>query len=295
MRRETVSRIIICLSFVMLSCDSTSTDGDFGITPNNGLFLSLSNVTILVGDGAKSIITGGSEPYSISENSNSSTVSVQISDREVRISAIAEGTTTIKIKDSSSPERTATILVAVKTTIVATSSGSLSFTSTQGDFSVKGIGEYGVNPPASGSGAIALQAFDAIMILAYTVNSPTDIDITLIGLESNTSNYSGTFFYPASGKVVFITYFPNVNPNDPLSMDKGFPLAFSATATIQPISSSNIQGTFSGNGYFVNNGVNDLNRTIAVTNGSFSAELITVGSVGKSWLTKTLQTATILF
>lgn len=295
MRNDLLFFILICLSFVLLSCDTTSTGSDFGITPNDGLSVSVSNVTMLVGTGAKSIITGGSEPYSISENSNSSAASVQISGREVQISAIAEGSTTIKVKDSSSPEKSATILVSVKTTIVATTAGLLSFTSNRGDFSVNGMGEYGVNPPTSGSGAIALQAFDAIMILAYKVNSSTDIDITLIGLESNTSVYSGTFFYPSSGKAAYITYYPNVNPNDSLSMGKGYLLASSATATIQAISSSKIQGTFSGNGYFANNGINDLTKTIAVTNGDFNIQLINVGSLGTSWLMKTVQNMPVMF
>ncbi len=295
MRTPFLFFILVCLSCVALSCEAASTGSDFGIMRDDGLSVSVSNVTMLVGAGAKSIITGGTEPYSITENSNSSAVSAQISGREVQISAIAEGTTTIKVKDSSSPVKTATISVGVKTTIVATTAGLLSFSSNRGDFSVNGIGEYGVNPPTSGSGAIALQAFDAIMILAYKVNSSTDIDIAVIGLESNTSVYSGSFFYPSSGKAAYITYYPNVNPNDSSSMAKLYILASSATANIQEISSSNIQGTFSGNGYFVNNGINDLTKTIAVTSGDFNLQLINVGMLGKSWIFSTTQNITGMY
>ena len=269
----------LILTLLISSCDKESTDNEFGIGAGNGLSVSSTNLTLLPGSEGQSVISGGTEPYSVVENSNSNVVSVQLVARELQLTALAVGTASIKVKDSSSPTKTVIISVTVKTSLNANVPGSLSFSSDRSDFSVSGIAEYKIGLPTSGSGAIALQDFESIVILAYKVNTATSIDMTVIGFESNTSNYSGTYYYPASGKGVFVSVYLNSDPSDSLFLEKGYALKSSATANIQSVTSDVIQGTFSGNGYFVNNNVNVLAQTISVTNGTFNVPILHLGSI----------------
>ena len=241
------------------------------------------------GNEGSSIITGGLEPYAIMEIINSSAVSAQISGRKLQVTALAEGTSSVKVKDSSSPSKTVTVSVLVKTTYTTNTAGVLSFASNRGNFSVNGVAEYGLNPPASGSGAIAIQDFKSITLFAYKVNSSTSIDVTMIEFESNTSNYSGTFVYPGMGKLAYISFFPNNNPNDSTYLNSGYILASSATASVETVTSTNIQGTFSGKGYSAIAGALYLNNKIDVTNGTFNMPLIQIGGVGGTTIEKTIS------
>ena len=279
MKKNTRNFYLLILALFAWSCDKESTNNEFGIGAGNGLSVSSTNLTLLPGSEGRSVISGGTEPYSVGENSNSNIVSVQLVSRELQLTALAVGSTTIKVKDSSSPPKSAVISVTVKTSLSANVAGSLSFSSDRSDFSVNGIAEYQLGLPTSGSGAVALQDFESMTILAYKVNSSTSIDMTVIVLESNTSDYVGTYYYPASGKGVFVTMYLNSDPNDSLFLEKGYALKSSATTVVQSISSDAIKGTFSGNGYFVNSKVNVLAQSISVANGAFNVPILHLGTI----------------
>ncbi|MFA5834968.1 MAG: hypothetical protein WDA22_15940 [Bacteroidota bacterium] len=277
------------LAAVLNGCIKENNSVEFGINSDNLLFASSTNLVILKGNGGSSVITGGIEPYSIMEIINGSSVSAQISGRQLQVNALVEGISSIKVKDSSSPSKTVTVTVSVKSTYTTNTAGILSFESNRGNFSVNGIAQYGINPPASGSGAIAIQDFQSITLFAYKVNSSTNIDVTMIEFESNTSNYSGTFVYPGMGKLAYISYFPNNNPNDSTYLHSGFILASSATASVESVTSTNIQGTFSGKGYSAIAGALYLNDKIDVTKGIFNIPLLQIGGVGETMVEKNVS------
>jgi hypothetical protein len=274
----------LCLIMILFGCDKESTGDEFGIGTGSILSASSTNLALLIGGQGKTVITGGTEPYSVLENTNSSVITVQISSRELQVTALAEGSSSVKVKDSSSPAKTITISVTVKTSYTANVPGSLLFTSTRGNYSANGIAVYGNIPPVSGEGVIAIQDFETLFLLAYKVNSPADIDVTIISFESNTADYSGTFLYPGTLKRVFISYFPHGNPNDSTFLEVGYLLASTATAAIDSISASTMRGTFSGHGYFLTYGTLVTSQTIDVTNGAFNAPIVHTGSMEETTL-----------
>jgi hypothetical protein len=266
--------------FVLLllaSCDNSESSISQPVTPSDGLGASSTTLVLLTGSDGHTVISGGTEPYSIMENSNSSVANAQMSVRELQVTAVSIGSTTIKVKDSSSPAKTVTVTVTVKNSYSSGTAGAVSFTSNRGNYSVNGVGEFGIYPPVSGAGALAVQDFESLMIFAYKVNSTTNLDIVLMGFESNTSDYSGTFYYPASGKIVYVSYFPGANPADSTFLQSGFLLNGSSTATMESITSSSMKGTFSGNGYYFSNGASNTSIGINLTNGSFNVPIIRTG------------------
>ncbi len=262
---------------LIAGCDNSETTITQPTKPADGLGASSTALVLLVGSDGHSVISGGSEPYTVMENSNSSVANAQISVRELMITALSIGSTSVKVKDSSSPAKTVTVNVTVKTSYSSGTAGAVSLTSNRGNFSVNGVGEFGIYPPVSGAGALAMQDFESLMLFAYKVNSPTSLDIVLIGFESNTSDYSGTFYYPASGKIVYISYFTGANPTDTTFLQSGFLLNASSTATMESITSTSMKGTFSGNGYYFSNGAYNTAVGINVTNGAFNVPIVRTG------------------
>ena len=280
-----------CAAVFFIGCDKNSTGDEFGISMENGMTASSTSLVLLTGGEGKSVIAGGTEPYSVSENANASVITASMSSRELHITALAEGSASVKVKDSSTPAKTIAVSITVKNSYTANVPGSLSFTSNRGDYSVNGIAVYGNTPPASGQGVIAVQNFESLFLLAYKVNSPASIDITLISFESNTANYSGTFLYPGAGKRVNISYFPDSHPNDSSFLEIVYLLASSATATVDTITPAAMRGTFSGRGYFLNYGTLVTNQTIVVNNGIFNVPIVRAGTMEEAMLDTNLRRA----
>ena len=274
---------LMMLAFLSVDCKKKS-DPVSVVTP--GLQSSSSSMTVLVGDNASFVVSGGTEPYSIGQITNPAAISASITQREVKVAGVTTGNAAVTVTDGSSPARSVTVNITVTTKISAGTAGSVSFTSNRGNFSVNGIAEFGTNPPVSGQGAIAMQDFSSLFILAYKMNSSTNMDLTLIGFESTTSNYSGTFSYPAAGKVVYISFYPGTNPTDSTFASAGYLLNAGATAEITNYTSSTMTGTFSGNGYRYENGGYNVNIPFAVTNGSFSVPIVHTGLIAERSLEK---------
>ncbi|NUN70162.1 MAG: hypothetical protein HUU02_10675 [Bacteroidetes bacterium] len=273
---------IICLSSALLSvqsCTNESEPSAPAADTKQGISVSSSAVAMLQGDDANIVLFGGTEPYSVEQISQPSVITAQVSGRELTVQAQAQGSATVTVKDASTPARTVTVTVSVVAHFMTGTAGTLSFTSNRGTMTVNGIARYGNTLPDSGSGAIALRDFGSILIVAYTVHSSSSIDLVMIGLESNTSDYSGTYQYPASGKRVTVSYYPNNDPADSSYLEKGYFLASSATATVQSVTAASIQGTFAGNGYYAANGIPNTSQTIQLTNGQFTVPVYTIGTI----------------
>jgi len=169
--------------------------------------------------------------------------------------------------------------ISFKTYISTGTSGTVSFNSDKGNFSANGI----YNPSATtGSGAggflMTSSGSNILAIYAYRFNSITSLDLAIIEFMDTAPIAAGTFTYPStSSKSVLISYFPALNLNDTTS--SFYLLMTSTTATISALSSSNAQGTFSGNGMYFVNGTPNPSQTITVTGGSFNVP-VTVGSGG---------------
>lgn len=265
---------IIASVFLLTDCKKES-DPVAPKTPALGS-TSLSLLVLVEGSGTF-VVSGGTEPYTISTTTNPSVISASITQRVVKVVGVNTGAATVTVTDGSSPARSVTVTVTVTTKITAGTAGSVSFSSNRGNYSASGIAEFGTYAPASGQGAIAMQDYESIFLLSYKVNSSTNMDMTLIGFVNNTYDYKGTFSYPDVGRIVYISYYPGTNPTDSTFLSSGYLLASSATAQVTSFSASALAGTFFGNGYFIQDTSIVSDKTITVTNGVFSAPIVHIG------------------
>ncbi len=261
---------------LLISCDKKESTNPVK-TADPGLTTSSTALVVLKGGDGKAVIGGGSEPYSVTSVSNVSVVNAQMSTRELRVTGLAEGVSTVKVIDSSSPAKSVTVNVTVTKSYTTGTVGAVSFSSNRGNYSVSGIGEYASTPPTSGQGAIAMQDYESLYILAYKVNTPTNLDLMLIGFTSGTSDYTGTFYYPATGKVVYVSYYPNTNPTDTTFLSTGYLLNGNATAVMESISSTAMKGTFSGAGYYFSDNTLNTSVGITMTNGAYNVPIVRTG------------------
>lgn len=276
--------ILFLIGILLINgCDKEKTDNP--ITPTEGLSASSSSLKLLVGAEVTVVITGGSLPYSIVEQSNAAVASGTITERTLIVSATSLGSATVKVKDASTPAKTVTISIAVIQSYNAGTSGTLSFTSDRGSFSANGIADVGNQPPTVGAGAIGLKDFDGIVLFSYVVNSPSSIDVTTMSLMSNTTMTTGTYSYPNPGsKQVQITYYKGLDPADTSSSFTAYILITSATLNLDTLTGASMSGTFSGSGWFVDHDTLKQTQTINVANGKFKCPIIAIGGVEQAGL-----------
>ena len=227
-------------------------------------------VSVNVGADQQTVISGGTSPYSIQSSPSSSIATASISGATVTVHGVAAGSTSMVVKDNSSPAKTVTINITVNSgSIIFTSSGTLSFSSNVANFSATGI--YNVNAlTGSGAGGF-LTTSSNLLVYGYKYNSSTSVDISMVEFTDASPIAAGTYVMPpiTGTKSVTISYIPGLNPSSSTVTDM-YILVISATATISALNTSTAQGTFSGSGLFVSNSVPDYTRTITVTNGSFN-------------------------
>ena len=239
------------------------------------------SVTVAKGSTATVTFSGGTAPYFILTAPNSAVATSSMVSPTVTVTGVAADTTSVTVKDNSSPANTVTVKITVTATTPPPTgtSGTASFNSDKGNFTATGV----YNPSAtSGTGAGGfLQSGggnNVLVIYAYRFNSATSLDLLIIQCMDSSPIAVGTYPYPpTSAKSAFIAYYPAGNPAD--SSANFYLLSTSTSAVISAISATNAQGTFSGNGmFYVNSTVNPTN-TIAVTGGSFNVP-VTAGSGG---------------
>ena len=235
-----------------------------------GISASVNPVSVAVSGDQQTVISGGTSPYSIQSSPSSSIATASISGATVTVHGVAAGSTSMVVKDNSSPAKTVTINITVNSgSIIFTSSGTLSFSSNVANFSATGI--YNVNAlTGSGAGGF-LTTSSNLLVYGYKYNSSTSVDISMVEFTDASPIAAGTYVMPpiTGTKSVTISYIPGLNPSSSTVTDM-YILVISATATISALNTSTAQGTFSGSGLFVSNSVPDYTRTITVTNGSFN-------------------------
>jgi hypothetical protein len=120
-------------------------------------------------------------------------------------------------------------------------------------------------------------------VYAGKYNSPTSIDVVVLMMMDQAAPMStGTYQTIPVGttKMFQFMFAPAVNPSDTAAMESVYMLT-SGSATISTLSSTAAAGTFSGSGFYLNNGIPVPTQTINVTNGSFNVPLL----VGEGGLT----------
>ena len=266
-----LSKLVVCL--VLVGCvgvlftgcknDDEPTSPD-GTTPGGGLTSSIpTSILIFAVAEVSAKITGGTPPYSVQSNTNPQVATASISNDTVTIMAVNPGTTIIVIEDSSSsPGDAATSNTVTFTVEVWGGSGSMSFNSDQGNFSVSGV--LPNLPPGQGAGGVRVVPGDREQLLLFgaALNSATDWSITILCFFSQQSATLDTGTYLFLFPAVF-SWFPHLNPNDSTTSENVFLLS-DGSANLSSLSESHAQGTFSGSGYNIQTG--DL---ISVSNGQF--------------------------
>jgi hypothetical protein len=243
------------------------------------------SVSVVIGSTGTVTISGGTTPYTIQTTPTSSIATAAISGSTLSVTGVAAGSTSVIVKDNSSPAKTVTVTITVTTSGGGfTTAGSLSFTSDKGSFSANGI--YNSSPTTgSGAGAMILNSGgnNILMIYGFRVNSATSLDLTLIEFMDSAPIATGSFSYPPTtgSKFVIVAYFPAFNPND-TSATRSFYSLSTATANISAVTSSNAQGTFSGNGMYYVNSIPNPSQTINITGGTFNVPVIPGGGAANT-------------
>jgi hypothetical protein len=264
--------VIVCTGFI---CEDDSPAGSGGSL--DGLSATSTEVTVLNGTRSSVMISSGTSPYSIIQNSNPTVASAVLAGSELQITGASAGSTTIVIQDGSSPAKNVSITATVVTTISLSSPGSLSFSSPSGDFAANGTLSLSQDtPPSSGQAAGALQKFGTTSVVAYRVNSPTSMDLVEADFIYATSLVAGTYSYPSGGNKIQMVYVKNLNPLSSSEAPKIY-YFLTMTAVVTSVTATKISGTFSGTGSNIaGSGTTDV---ITVTNGTFSVPIKNMGGM----------------
>lgn len=267
--------LIIVTIFSGFICEDT----DSPVTPQGGgagagLSATSTNLTVLKGGTSTVIISSGSAPYSLVQNSNPTVAMVSLSQSQLTVEGIGAGSTNIVIEDASSPKKSVTIAVTVVTTITISTPGTVAFTYPNGDFLASGPLSISENSTPTEEGAGALQQFGATSVIAYKVYSPTNIDLFEADFIYATSLVTGTYSYPSGGNKVEIIYYKNFNVQDTVNRPTVY-IFSAATAAITSVTATMMTGTFSGTG------VNFYNNTqfLTISNGTFNVPIKNLGGM----------------
>jgi hypothetical protein len=127
--------------------------------------------------------------------------------------------------------------------------GTFSFSSNRGNFSAQGIFDTTfMNTSASGAFKYTEGRQTVIMVFAYNVVSPTNVQFAFAGIADTVNTTStGTYsFSGASGsKIAFFGYIPNAADT---SSTAAFYIMTGGSFVVTGLTATNITGTFSGQG-----------------------------------------------
>ncbi|NUN70937.1 MAG: hypothetical protein HUU02_14650 [Bacteroidetes bacterium] len=231
-------------------------------------------LTMMNGDRMVVRISGGTMPYEIDMNSNPEVTAIQLDGGELTINTTLIGTSTIVIQDGSWPTQSVTIHVSSVAVINVPGSGTVSYASSAGPFSVTGPVAVSQKSPPSKNGAGAVQWNGLTAVIAYRVNAVDKIDI--VELDFHTPSfylYPRTLAFATAGNAAIIYYVQGFNPYDASKKPHEY-LMMNATATITTANDTLLEGTFSGT--FTN--MRYYLDTIVVTNGMFRVPVKRVGA-----------------
>jgi len=238
-------------------------------------------VTVVKGATKTVTISGGTAPYTIQTAPTSTVATAAISGSTLSITGVGAGTTSVVVKDNSATAKTVSVDITVTATAPTGTSGTTSFNSDKGNFTATGIYDASATSGTGAGGFLSsTSGAGSLVIYAYRFNSATSLDLLIIQCMDTAPIATGTYTYPpTSSKSTFISYYPAGNPAD--SSANFYLLSTATSAVISAISSTNVQGTFSGNGMFYANSTPNPSNTIAVTGGTFNVP-ITAGSGGSA-------------
>lgn len=277
MKKTVLMRCAVLALIFLPSCDKESDNPADGGTA--GLSATAQSLKLLAGAEASVVLSGGTLPYVIVSQSDPAVASASLDSRTLLISAGALGTATIKVRDSAPTPKSLDVTVTVVSSYTTGIAGSFQFQSDRGAYSVSGVGSIGAAAPPSGSGVVALSDYDGLVVIAYTVVSPSRYDMASILFLDSKSIAPGDYTYPTAGnRQVQISYMPNQDPTDTSDTFTGYILANSGFASVTAMVNGAVSGTFSGNGFFVNRDTVKSAQTIQVTGGQFDCPVIAIGS-----------------
>ncbi len=183
------------------------------------------------------------------------------------LAVLAVSFSAVGCNDSSS---TASTTISPTTGLFKTE-GTLSFSSTKGSFSAKGIFDtLMTNASASGAFTYTENKKTIVMVFAYNVVSQTNVQMVFSGSADTIGTVStGSYpFNPTSGtKIAIFGYIPNIMDT---TANTSFYALTKGALIISSISASAVAGTFEGSG------VNafDTLQTINITTGTFNTPVV---------------------
>ncbi len=238
-----------------------------------------SSVNVKVNRTAYVSFMGGTQPYAIEQNANAAIASIAFNNYSMNVSGVSQGTTSITIRDNSSPANKIVIPIVVTPEPQFTTAGKLSFTSTKGDFSVNGISVQNiVNAPVNSEGAggslIAYGYYGNYgSISAYKKKSQTIVDlVSIIYLKSvvsaGTLPIDSAMFKVDTASVLFVFN------GDISSETADIYILNSGTVTFKDFTTQHATGTFNGNGVMTRNDVVYPGSSVNLTNGLFDVPIL---------------------
>lgn len=258
-----------------------------------GLTANPNYLSLLKNEQITSTIGGGTTPYSILTPPNPTVASASISGSLLTVTGVGGGNTYVLVKDNSNPYKTATVDVRVRE--VFTSAGSLSFTSTAGNFSASGIFDnVSDSMPSNTQGAGGLFSFNALgptaamlEVIGYVKNTPTNWDIAVVVFVDSTDVITGAHpFLTGEGPIKRAEFLyvkgwnPSATGGDPFS--SGSYVLVTGSASLSSFTGTSAQGTFSGTGTWYDQAIPDPLKPITLTNGTFNVPVISGSMVGSS-------------
>ncbi|MCX6138203.1 MAG: hypothetical protein NTV54_11985 [Ignavibacteriales bacterium] len=225
-------------------------------------------------------LSNGTRPFSILTAPNSAVATAVISGSTVTVLGVAAGSTSMVVKDNSSPVKTLTISITVSTggSSTWTTSGSLSFsttlttTSTVRSFSVSGIANSDYTG-SGGAGAIYSASSKILWVFAYKPNSySSTADLVILELFTTAATLTtGSYSLNGTGT----NYGTMIYDVRITATDTAYYMTSSGTANLTTLTSSAAAGTFSGGGmYTTGSGAFDL---FTLSNGTFNVPSIAIG------------------
>jgi hypothetical protein len=151
------------------------------------------------------------------------------------------------------------------------SAGTFSFNSNRGNFSAQGIFDtMFTNTSASGAFKYTERGQTVVMVFAYNIVSPTNVQFAFAGVVDTigtTSTGTYSFSTGTGSKIAFFGYIPNAADT---SSAAAFYIMANGSMVITALTETNVTGTFSGTG--TNESV--PTQTITVTNGSCNTPIV---------------------
>jgi hypothetical protein len=234
------------------------------------------SISVAVGAQGTSTVSGGTAPYSIQTTPNASIATATISGAVVTGRGVAQGSTSVVVRDNSTPALTVSIPINVGGGGGGTTSGSISFNftgATTGTYSATGT--YDSNATTGqGVGGFRYSSGGAgyLQINAYKINSATDWSILTVTLRNPGTLATGTYTVnvdPNANNFASLTWVPHYNPNQPATYNDAY-ISATGSFVLSTLTSSNAQATFSGTAVYLPSPT----QTINLASGSFNVNYI---------------------